>query len=72
MNIEEDARDVRLAQLAILQESIQDKNERIWELAKKVEILEGMLNQLASRQGGWPIPQPLPAHRLAPRRWSVK
>jgi hypothetical protein len=71
MDIEQAARENKLAELAILQQSLEDRNKRISDLEKKVEILEGMLTRAASIRV--PFPQPLP-QRLAPtpRRWSVK
>ena len=71
MDIEQAALENKLAELEILRQSLEDRDRRIWELEKKVEILEGMLNRAASVRV--PYPQPLP-QRLspAPRRWSVK
>jgi hypothetical protein len=68
-----DALDVVLvSQLDIARQSIEDRDRCIWELQKKVELLEGMLNRLAAQQCGLPQPQPLPAIKNLPRRWSVR
>ena len=74
MDIEEAAREAKLAEQEILRQCLEEKDRRIWELEKKVEILEGMLNRLGTARAGYPqpLPQPLPAHREPPRRWSVK
>ncbi|HVO32762.1 MAG TPA: hypothetical protein VMU17_02535 [Elusimicrobiota bacterium] len=74
INFEEALRENKLAELDIARQSLEEKNRRIWELEKKVELLEGMLNQAASLRGAFPQPQPqpLPAIRTVPRRWSVK
>lgn len=74
MDIEDAARENKLAELEILRQSLEDRDRRIWELEKKVELLEGMLNRMASARVGYPTPQlqPLPPHRPAPRRWSVR
>jgi hypothetical protein len=72
MNIEEAARENKLAELEILRQSLEDKDRRIQELEKKAEILEDLLTRAASVRVQYP--QPL-AQRLptpAPRRWSVK
>ena len=72
MTIEEAATEVLVNQLDIARQSIEDRDRRIWELQKRVELLEGMLNRAAANQGRLPQPQPLPAIRQAPRRWSVR
>ena len=74
MDIEQAARENKLAELEILRQSLEDKNRRIWELEKKIELLEGMLNRMASIRVPYPQPhfQPLPPLRPAPRRWSAK
>ena len=74
MDIDQAAREIKLAELDILRQSLEDKNRRIWELEKKVELLETMLNRMASIRVPYPqpLPQRLPEHRPAPRRWSVK
>jgi hypothetical protein len=72
MNIEELARIEKLNELDILRQSLEDKDKRVWELEKRVELLEGMLNHTAAFQGRLPQPQPLPAIRTQPRRWSVR
>ncbi len=76
MNIhfEQAARENKLAELEILKQSLEQKDKRIWELEKKVELLEGMLNRVAALRGAFPQPQPqpLPAYRNVPKRWSVR
>jgi hypothetical protein len=72
MNIEELYRQEKINELAILRESLQERNQRVRELETKVELLEGMLNRLSALQGGLPQPQPLPALRTVPRRWAVR
>ena len=72
MNIEELAREQKLAELSILKQSLDDRDRRILELTTKVEILEGMLNRVSALQSGFPQPQPLPAIKTVPRRWAVK
>lgn len=74
MNTEDDARNEKLAELEILRQSLEEKTQRIWELEKKVEILEGMLNRLGTVRGYFPnpLPQAYPARKPAPRRWSVR
>jgi hypothetical protein len=72
MEADEAATEVLVSQLEIARQSIEDRDRRIWELQKRVELLEGMLNRLGSQGFGVPQPQPLPAYRNAPRRWSVK
>ena len=71
MDLEQAARENKLAELEILRQCLEEKNRRIWELEKKAEILEEMLNRAASVRVRYPqpLPQRLPA---APRRWSVK
>lgn len=72
MNIEDLARDQKLAEQAIIRQSLEDKDRRIWELEQKVELLEGMLNRAAALGNRFPVPQPMPAIKAAPRRWSVR
>ncbi len=71
MNIEEIALENKLNEQEILRQSLEDKDKRIWELEKRVEILEDMLNRAGSVRIPYPQPQP---QRLpqAPRRWSVR
>jgi hypothetical protein len=71
MNIEELVREQKLIELSILQQSLEDRDKRIWELERKVELLEGMLNRVSAFQGGMPQPQPMPAVKSTPRRWAV-
>ena len=72
MNIEDDATEVLVSQLAIARQSIEDRDRRIWELEKRAELLEGMLNRLAAHRSGVPAPQPQlqPTHKQ--RRWAVR
>ena len=72
MNIEQAALENKLAEQEILRQSLEEKDRHIWELQKRVEILEDMLNRAASVRVQYPqpLPQKLPA--AAPRRWSVK
>ncbi|MBI3292582.1 MAG: hypothetical protein HYZ73_07225 [Elusimicrobia bacterium] len=74
MSIEDDARDAKLAEQEIIRQSLEEKIRRIWELERKVEILEETLNRLASVRGTVPPPgpQPSPTIRPAPRRWAVR
>jgi len=73
MNIEDDdATEVLVNQLAIARQSIEDRDRRIWELEKRLELLEGMLNRLSAQRYGVPAPQPQPAFKVAPKRWAVK
>ena len=74
MDIEQLALETKLAEQEILRQSLEEKNHRIWELEKRVEILEDMLNRAASVRVQYPqpLPQPLPATRGAPRRWNPK
>ena len=72
MNIEDAATEVLAYQLDIARQSIEDRDRRIWELQKKVELLEGMLNRAAALGGRLPQPQPLPGFRTRGcRRCSV-
>jgi hypothetical protein len=74
MNVDDAARENKLAELEILRQSLEDRDRRIWELEKKVELLEGMLDRVSRLRAAYPQPQlqPLPALRPVPRRWSVK
>ncbi len=74
MDICEAARENKLAELEILRQSLEERDGRIWELARKIEILEGMLNRWGSLRSAFPQPQPTPFSPLkpAPRRWSVR
>ncbi len=72
MNIEDAAEEVLVNQLAIARQSIEDRDARILDLQRKVELLETMLNRLASQRYGVPSPQPQPSLRPAPKRWSVR
>ena len=70
--IEQAARENKLAELEILRQSLEDRDRRIWELEKRTEILEDMLNRAASVRVQYPQPQPQKLPAAAPRRWSVK
>jgi len=72
MNIEDDATEVLVSQLDIARQSIQDRDRRIWELQKKVELLESILNRLAAQRYGVPAPQAQTAHKPVPKRWAVR
>jgi len=70
MDITQAAAEVVANQLAIARQSIEDRDRRIWELQKRVELLEQMLNRAAAQRFGVPAPQP--SSRPLPRRWAVK
>jgi len=72
MNITEAAEEVLVNQLDIARQCIEERDRRIWELQKRVELLEGMLNRLAAQRSGVPAPQPQPDYKGAPRRWAVR
>jgi hypothetical protein len=72
MDIEQAATEVLVNQLDIARQSIEDRDRRIWELQKRVELLEQMLNRAASQQYGVPAPQAQPAYKAVPRRWTVR
>jgi hypothetical protein len=71
MDIEQAARENKLAELDILRQSLEDRDKRVWELEKRVEILQDMLNRASSIRVQYPQPL-LSANKTAPRRWSVK
>ena len=72
MDILETATQVVANQLAIARQSIEDRDRRIWELQKRVELLEQMLNRAAAQQYGVPAPQAQPAYKTHPKRWTVR
>ncbi len=72
MDIQDAATEVLVNQLDIARQSIQDRDRTIWELQKRVELLEQMLNQLAARQTGVPVPQAQAAYKPVPRRWTLR
>jgi hypothetical protein len=72
MTIEDAATEVLVNQLEIARQSIEDRDRRIWELQKRVELLEGMLNRLAAQRSGVPAPQPQLAAKAVPRRWAIR
>ena len=72
MNIEDAAEELLVHQLAIARQSLEERDERIADLNRKVELLETMLNRLAAQRFGVPAPQPQTSARQAPKRWSVR
>ena len=72
MNTIELADEILVNQLAIARQSIEERNEKIGDLLLRVELLEGMLNRLATQRTGVPAPQPQPAFKGLPRRWTVR
>jgi hypothetical protein len=72
MNIEQLAREQKLAELEILRQSLNERNDRIGELEKKVELLETLLNRAVANNQRLPQPQPFPEIRPTPRRWAVR
>lgn len=70
--LEEAAREEKLAEQSIIRQSFEEKDRKIWELQKKVELLEGMLNRASALAAGLPQPQPLPAIRPVPKRWNAR
>ena len=72
MNIEDAATEVLVNQLDIARQSIEDRDRRIWELQKRIELLENMLNRLAAQRSGVPAPQPQPVYKTVPKRWTVR
>lgn len=72
MDTFEDAQEVLVNQLSIAKQCIEERDRRIWELQKRVELLETMLNRAAAQQYGVPQAQPLPAYKTTPKRWTVR
>jgi len=72
MNITQEVDLVLTSQLDIARQSIEERDKRIWELQKRVELLEQMLNRAAAQQYGVPAPQTQPAYKTVPRRWTVR
>jgi len=72
MDIDQAATEVLVNQLEIARQSIEDRDRNIWELQKRVELLEQMLNRAAAQQSGVPAPQPQPAYKTVPRRWTIR
>jgi type II secretory pathway component PulJ len=70
MDINQALDEVVVNQLAIARQSIEDRDRRIWELQKRVELLEQMLNQAATQRFGVPAPQTSP--RPLPKRWAAR
>ncbi len=66
-----DVDDLLTSQLDIARQSLEEKDKRIEDLQRRVELLEEMLNRASAQRFG-PQPQPLPALKTAPRRWSVR
>ena len=71
MDADDAAAEVLASQLAIARQCIEDRDRRIWELQKRVELLEQMLNRAAAQRYGVPAPQPQPVYKGIPRRWTV-
>jgi len=72
MDIEQAATEVLVNQLDIARQCIEDRDRSIRELQKRVELLEQMLNRAASQRYGVPAPEPQPAIKAVPRRWTVR
>lgn len=72
MDINQALDEVLANQLNIARQSIEDRDKRIWELQKRVELLEQMLNHAAAQRFGVPAPQAQPAYKAAPRRWTIR
>jgi hypothetical protein len=72
MDIEQAATEIIVNQLAVARQSIEDRDKLIWELQKRVELLEQMLNRAASQRYGVPAPQTQPALKGIPRRWAIR
>src|SRR5690349_13463804 len=66
------ARERRLAEQMILRQSLEDKQRRIWELEKKLEIMESVLHRLGPSSSPFLRPSPELAKRAVPRRWSPR
>jgi len=73
MELEEAAREIQLAQQEIFRQTLEERDEEILTLQKKVEALESLLARITPLQAAYPRPQlqALPL-RPAPRRWSVR
>ncbi|MFA5976149.1 MAG: hypothetical protein WC859_08315 [Elusimicrobiota bacterium] len=71
-SLEQLAREQKLAELAIARQCLEDKDRKIWELQKKVELLENLLNRASASQGRLPQPQPFQEIRQLPKRWGVR
>ena len=72
MDINEALDEVLANQLDIARQCIEVRDRRIWELQKRVELLEQMLNRAVAQRSGVPVPQAQPAYRTAPRRWTIR
>ena len=72
MDIEQAATEIIVNQLAVARQSIEDRDKLIWELQKRVELLEQMLNRAAALQFGVPAPQAQPAYKGIPKRWAIR
>lgn len=75
---EKDLQDLRLAEQAILKESLDVKDARLQELETEVRYLRRMLNDLMAAPrlqpapaGVGAAPAPRPKAAPVPRRWSV-
>jgi hypothetical protein len=71
MNIA-DIDEVIVNQLAVARQSIEERDQKIWELQTRVELLENLLNRLGSQSYGVPSPQLQPIAKPAPKRWSIR
>jgi hypothetical protein len=70
----DDVRQLRLAEQAILKQSLDDKNERIEELEREVKYLRNVLNSALAVPKAQPAPGPAGSPKKSgpiPRRWNV-
>jgi hypothetical protein len=63
-------RERRLSELAIFRDSLEEKNRQLWEMRKRLEVLEQTLERMVSagRQVA-PALQRSPLYGPIPRRW---
>lgn len=71
MDVIDAANEVLAFQLDIARQSIEERDRKVWELQKRVELLEQLLDRTVAQRSGVP-PQPLPAYKPAPKRWAVR
>ncbi|MGQ0645786.1 MAG: hypothetical protein ACT4O3_09885 [Elusimicrobiota bacterium] len=72
--LNDDALERRLAEQAILGQSLMDKRERIEELEREVRYLRDTLNTVLAAPRPAPVPAPAPHPRRGapvPVRWTV-
>jgi hypothetical protein len=72
--LKDDALERRLAEQAILGQSLMDKRERIEELEREVRYLRDTLNTVLAAPRPAPVPAPAPHPRRGapvPVRWTV-